>query len=110
LLQGWNVSGYHTTILFAVFYAFHCITRMRAELGPPTHELVNMNSGNILVDMLGTRKVGANNLSVFTLFWFFSGRGYRSHLMPHQLESFKMAERAGIDSRKLVYAMIIAMH
>jgi len=95
---------------FLLFFVLSiAITRMRAELGPPTHELVNMNSGNILVDVLGTRRVGANNLSIFPLFWFFSGRGYRSHLMPHQLESFKMAERAGIDSRRLVYGMIIAM-
>ncbi|HGJ64555.1 TPA: hypothetical protein ENS27_04110 [bacterium] len=95
---------------FLIFFMLSiAITRMRAELGPPTHELVNMNSGNILVDILGTRRVGANNLSIFPLFWFFSGRGYRSHLMPHQLESFKMAERANMDSRKLVYGMIIAM-
>jgi hypothetical protein len=68
-----------------------------------------MNSGNMLVDMLGSRRVGANNLTIFPLFWFFSGRGYRSHLMPHQLESFKMAERAGVNGRRLVYAMLLAM-
>ena len=95
---------------FIIFFMLSiAITRMRAELGPPTHEIVNMNSGNILVDILGTRRVGANNMSIFPLFWFFSGRGYRSHLMPHQLESFKMAERARMDSKKLTYGMIIAM-
>lgn len=106
-------AGMSLAIILAFFGIFFvlsiAITRMRAELGPPTHELVNMNSGNILVDILGTRQVGANNLSIFPLFWFFSGRGYRSHLMPHQLESFKMAERAGVDSRRLVYGMILAM-
>ena len=96
---------------FAIFFMLStAITRMRAELGPPTHELVNMNAGNMLVDILGSRKVGANNVSVFPLFWFFSGRGYRSHLMPHQLESFKMAENARTkNSRRLIYAMILAM-
>ncbi len=95
---------------FAVFFILStAITRMRAELGPPTHELVNMNSGNILVDILGTRRVGANNLTIFPFFWFFSGRGYRSHLMPHQLESFKMAENARVNGRRLVYAMVLAM-
>jgi hypothetical protein len=95
---------------FVIFFMLStAITRMRAELGPPTHELVRMNSGNILVDILGTRRVAANNLTVFPLFWFFSGRGYRSHLMPHQLESFKMAERANVNGRRLVYAMVIAM-
>lgn len=96
---------------FAIFFILStAITRMRAELGPPTHELVNMNAGNMLVDILGSRRVGANNMSIFPLFWFFSGRGYRSHLMPHQLESFKMAEIARTkNSRRLVYAMTLAM-
>ncbi len=31
---------------FAIFFMLStAITKMRAELGPPTHELVNMNSG-----------------------------------------------------------------
>ena len=95
---------------FVIFFMLStAITRMRAELGPPTHELVNMNSSNMLVDILGSRRVGANNLTVFPLFWFFSGRGYRSHLMPHQLESFKMTERANVSGRRLVYAMVLAM-
>ncbi|MBD3182611.1 hypothetical protein GF312_09985 [Candidatus Poribacteria bacterium] len=95
---------------FVIFFMLStAITRMRAELGPPTHELVRMNSGNMLVDILGTRRIGPNNLSIFPLFWFFSGRGYRSHLMPHQLESFKMAEEARVNGKRLIYAMIIAM-
>lgn len=106
-------AGMSLIIIFLFFTIFFmlslAITRMRAELGPPTHELVNMNSGNLLVDILGTRRIGANNLSIFPLFWFFSGRGYRSHLMPAQLESFKMAESAGVNSRRLIYAMIISM-
>ncbi|MCS5611999.1 MAG: hypothetical protein NZ961_16395, partial [Candidatus Poribacteria bacterium] len=53
--------------------------------------------------------VGPKNLTVFTLFWFFSGRGYREHIMPHQLESFKMAERTQMNTKRLVTAMIIAV-
>ncbi len=99
-----------TLPFFLIFFMLStAITRMRAELGPPTHELVNMNSGNMLVDILGARRVGANNLTIFPFFWFFSGRGYRSHMMPHQLESFKMAERANVNGRRLVYAMVLAM-
>jgi hypothetical protein len=95
---------------FIIFFMLSiAITRMRAELGPPTHELVNMNAGNMLVDILGSRKVGANNLTIFPYFWFFSGRGYRSHLMPHQLESFKMAENARVNGKPLVYVMVVAM-
>ncbi|MCD6507718.1 hypothetical protein J7M22_14010 [Candidatus Poribacteria bacterium] len=95
---------------FLIFFMFStAITKMRAELGPPTHELVNMNAANMLVDVLGTRRIGANNLSIFPLFWFFSGRGYRGHLMPHQLESFKMAEVTGMNPKGLPLAMVLAI-
>jgi hypothetical protein len=84
------------------------IARMRAELGPPTHELVGMNPGNLLVDVVGTRRIGANNLAVFPLFWWFAGRGYRDHLMPFQLEALKMADASRVDSRRLAVAMLVA--
>jgi len=96
---------------FGIFYAFSlAITRSRAELGPPAHEMAGMmNSQQILVNLLGARRVGANNLVPSAYFWFFSGRGYREHIMPHQLEGFKMAERARMSNKKLVFAMAIAI-
>lgn len=95
---------------FGIFFILStAITRVRAELGPPTHELVGMNAGNMMVDVIGARRVGTQNLSIFPLFWFFSGRGYRGHLMPHQLESFKMAEQTRMDVRRLGLAMVVAM-
>jgi uncharacterized membrane protein len=96
---------------FAIFYAFSlAITRARAELGPPAHEMAGMmNSQQILVNVIGSRRVGAGNLTVSMYFWFFSGRGYREHIMPHQLEGFKMAERAKMSNKKLVLAMILAI-
>jgi hypothetical protein len=74
----------------------------------------------MMVDIIGTRRIGGNNLSIFPLFWFFTGRGYRGHLMPHQLESLKMfasltdakglrAEQTKMDNRRLWVAMAIAM-
>lgn len=96
---------------FVIFYAFSlAITRSRAELGPPAHEMAGMmNSQQILVNILGSRRLGANNLTVSMYFWFFSGRGYREHIMPHQLEGFKMAERAKMSNKKLVLAMALAI-
>jgi len=101
----WVISPF-----FLIFFVLSiAITRVRAELGPPTHEIVGMNPSNMLVDVIGTRKIGNNNLSIFPLFWFFAGRGYRGHLMPHQLESFKMAEQAKMNTNFLPLAMMIAM-
>ncbi|MDA1190831.1 MAG: hypothetical protein O3A46_03995 [Candidatus Poribacteria bacterium] len=95
---------------FAIWFMLSiAITRARAELGPPTHELVGMNPGNMLVDVFGARAVGANNLAVFPLFWWFAGRGYRAHLMPHQLESLKMAESLRVNGRRLGWAMVLSV-
>jgi len=91
------------------FMLFLAITRMRAELGPPAHEMAGgMNAAQVLVNVAGTRAVGPRNLTIFPLFWWFQGRGYRSTPMPHQLEGFKMAEVARMDPRRLGLAMAIA--
>ena len=68
-----------------------------------------VNGQQFLLNILGTRAIGTNNLTVFPYFWFFSGRGYREHIMPHQLEAFKMAERTHMNTKRLVMAMIIAV-
>ena len=96
---------------FVFFYAISfAITRVRAEIGPPAHEMAGMVNGQqFLLNILGTRRIGTNNLTVFPYFWFFSGRGYREHIMPHQLEAFKMAERTRMNTKRLVMAMIIAV-
>ena len=95
---------------FGIFFMLSlAITRVRAELGPPTHELVGMNPGNMMVDVIGTRHIGANNLSIFPLFWWFAGRGYRGHFMPHQLETLKMAEQTRMYTRRLSLAMVLAI-
>ncbi len=96
---------------FAFFFAISIgITRVRAEFGPPAHEMAGMvNAQQFLINILGTRGFGFQNLGVVPYFWFFSGRGYREHIMPHQLEGFKMAERANMNTKRLVFAIGAAL-
>ena len=96
---------------FLFFYALSVgITRVRAEIGPPAHEMAGMCNGQqFLINLLGTRPLGGRNLGFITLNWWMSGRGYREHIMPHQLESFKMAERASMNTKNLVFAMLLAV-
>ncbi|MBD3181651.1 hypothetical protein GF312_05115 [Candidatus Poribacteria bacterium] len=82
-------------------------TRMRAELGPPTHDLYYGGPDRLIPALAGTRRLGNKNLSVFTLYFWIT-RDYRCHAMPHQLEGFKIAERTGINSRKLLIGIMIA--
>lgn len=84
------------------------ITRMRAELGPPQHELGWVGPDTILVSALGARRLGGNNLTVLT-FLYFTDRTVSSHAMPHQLEGFKIAERVGINAKRLSAVMMLAI-
>jgi hypothetical protein len=84
------------------------VTRMRAELGTPVHDLHYAGPEMMITMVMGTRRAGARNLTVMSLFWFLT-RAYRGHPMPHQLEGFKMAERVHLNNRRLVLAMTIAV-
>jgi len=96
-------------VFFVIYYAIAtAITRMRAELGSPIHDLHFVGPDQIITDFAGTRRIGKSDLSMFSLFWFFN-RSHYSDIMPQQLEGFKIAERAKIDNKKLLYSMIIAV-
>lgn len=83
------------------------ITRMRARLGPPVHDLHYADPGRMLTEVLGPRRVGPRNLSMLSLFYWFT-RSYRGHPMAHQLEGFKMAERTHVRYRSLLVPMFLA--
>lgn len=85
------------------------ITRMRAELGTPVHDLHFTGPDWTLTDLLGTQAISAHSLGAFSvLFWF--NRAYRSHPMPFQLEGFKLAEQGGArrEMRGWFWVMLLA--
>ena len=41
------------------------MTRMRAELGPPTHELHGVHPDRLMITLLGSRALGATNLTKY---------------------------------------------
>lgn len=83
------------------------ITRIRAELGFLVHWLHIAAPHYTLVSFLGTRRLGASNLTAFTMFRFFN-RGYRSHPMPHQLEGFKLASLSGINLKRMSIGIMLS--
>jgi hypothetical protein len=82
------------------------ITRMRAELGTPAHDLHYSGPDEIIVRTMGTRNLGNGTLTMFSLFWFIN-RAYRSNIMAHEMEGFKMAERTKINTRVLLFAILL---
>ncbi len=103
-----GMSLWVTLVFFTVYTLLSiAITRIRAELGPPAHDLHNGGPDVFLVDVAGTKALGVRNLGMFSLFYFFN-RAYRAHPMPFQLEGFKIAERARMNAQRLGLAMLIA--
>ena len=93
---------------FAIYYMISiAITRMRAELGTPVHDLHYSGPDQILTRVVGTRRLGRDNLVMFSMFWFIN-RAYRSHPMPHQLEGFKIMERTNMTMKRIIFALMLA--
>jgi len=83
------------------------VTRMRAELGPLVHELYYSNADQVLTAISGTHRIPPSSLTAMSMFWWLT-RSQNSHIMPHQLEAFKLSERTGIDTHRLWIFMLIA--
>jgi len=104
-----GMSIWLVPVFFGLYFVISIsITRMRAEMGPPLHAMLLVNPQTVIIAALGTRRLGPNNLAILSLFYWFN-RFNRSHPMPHQLEAFKIAERTGASTRRMVAAMLLAI-
>ncbi|MCS5610783.1 MAG: hypothetical protein NZ961_10225, partial [Candidatus Poribacteria bacterium] len=97
-------------LFFGIFFLLSItITRMRAELGHPAHELYWRGPDAIMLTSLGPKRLGMPTLSVISLFWGFT-RAQRGHMMPHQLEGFKLASGTSFQpTGRLIWAMMLAI-
>lgn len=83
------------------------ITRMRAELGPPAHDLSWSGPEYVLVSLTGAHQMDRGTLVGLTqMYWF--NHAYRSTPMPFQLEGYRMAHDARMPLRGLSVAMFLA--
>ena len=83
------------------------VTRVRAELGPPSHEILYLDPGRMLVSSFGPRRIGSANLTLLS-FYYWLNRLNTAPPMPNQLEAFKIAERTRIDHKRLIWVMMFA--
>jgi hypothetical protein len=84
------------------------VTRMRAELGPPAHDLHFIGPEQVFATVYGTRDLGNRSLVLLSYFFWFN-RAYRGHPMPNQLEAFKLADRTGVAPRAFVLPILVAL-
>jgi hypothetical protein len=84
------------------------VTRVRAELGPPSHDFP-FTPTSFMMGMIGPKRFDASTLTQLALFKFID-YGHRSSPMPHILESFYMKDKLQIKQiGTLITAMIIAI-
>lgn len=95
-------------LFFLIYFSIAIsVTRMRAELGPPAHDLHFIGPDQSISSVVGTRNLDAGTMTVFTLFYWFN-RAYRSHAMPHEMEAFKMAQMTRTSMRGVLMACLFA--
>ena len=100
----WMIALY-----FLIYYLLALgITRVRAEVGPPTHEMFVANPRQFILDAFGSRAIPPQSLTMMSLYYVFN-RGYRAHPMPHTLEGFKLVEVGNMKARRMVIAMMCAV-
>jgi hypothetical protein len=83
------------------------IARMRAELGPPVHDLHFAGPDMLFPQALGTQNIDGQNLTALTFFHWFN-RAYRGHPAAFSIESMKMAQVTRSSQRTFLLAVLIA--
>jgi hypothetical protein len=95
-----------SAVFFVLYYVIALsITRMRAEMGAPVHDLHFLGPDTTLATVIGINNLQPQALVALTLLHWFN-RAYRTHPMPHQLEGFKVAQTASFNSCVLPFLMI----
>ena len=95
------------TFLALYFAISIAIARMRAEFTVISHDFHWIGPDGIMVSALGSRRIGAGNLTSLSMLYFLN-HAQSSNPMPQQLEGFKMAERTKMSGSELIWAMSIA--
>ena len=95
-------------VAFGLYFGLSiAITRIRAELGPPVHDMHFSGPDSILTRAWGTTYFDDRQLTAINWFWFFN-RAYRGHPMPVGLEGLRMADRTRASRRFFFWAIMLA--
>lgn len=96
------------TAFFLVHYFLMVMVmcRVRAQLGPPSHQFYGAMPGWVLPTVAGTGSLGPRSLGMLYLLRPLLLE-QRNHPMPNQIEGLKMAEGGRMERRRLALLMAI---
>jgi hypothetical protein len=93
-------------VFLLLYFAMAMVmSRMRAHLGPPNHEMYGAMPEFALTQFPGTRAMGSRGLGVLAILRPYMGE-QRPNPAPAQLEGLRMAERASINPAHLAAVMM----
>ncbi len=96
-----------TVSFFLIYFLLvFSILRIRAELGPPAHDLHYAGPDEVLINLLGPQSLSKRDLVVAKLFYWFN-RAYRSLPCPHFLEGLKVAGLFSLPLNRWLYSLIL---
>jgi len=90
--------GYAVAFFVIYFSIAFSISRIRAEMGMPAHDLHFAGPCDILPAIIGTRNLTPQTRAV-SRFYFWFNRAYRNHHGPHQIEALKLCETTGLQPK-----------
>jgi hypothetical protein len=99
----------YVVLYVLLFLAFStAMTRLRAQIGAPTHEMAFMGPNQLFADFHGTEGLQAGMIARTVTTFHFMNRIHRTAPMPNQLEAIYMGERARISARGMFVALLLA--
>ncbi|HWD39772.1 MAG TPA: DUF6785 family protein [Fimbriimonas sp.] len=100
---------FYTTIYFIAFMMFSVVlTRVRAQLGPPTHEFAYFGVNTMFGRFFGNRWLTDKQATWCTTGYLMMNRIYRNHPMPVQLEAEKMGQMERLKPKPMFSIIAIA--
>ena len=113
LLCAWGMMGglpaWYMAPYVALFLIFSfVVTRLRAQLGPPTHEFAFFGPNSIMHRFLGTKWLTDQQATWAAAGFMSMNRLFRNHPMPYQLEAMKMGQIERLNQKKMFWAVGIS--
>jgi hypothetical protein len=103
-----GLSPIIAVVAFVIYFAISLtVTRIRAELGPPVHDLHFSGPDYMLTHALGTQSFSGQDLTLLSFFYSFN-RAYRSHPQPFGIEGLKVARQTGANQSVVFWSLMVA--
>jgi hypothetical protein len=94
----------------AAFLIFSIVlTRIRAQLGPPTHEFAFFGPTSLMNRFVGTRWITDAQAAYIGQVFMYMNRIFRNHPMPFQLEAMKMGQLNRTRQKPIFLAIVAAV-